>query len=601
MNDRSVVLREVLWGLRRYARPFVVYHLFFTVLATVVLLPASSWLLTALLNSAGQPVVTNFDILAFALSPVGIVWLMVAATLTLTWIIADQAGMIVIAASGVPGRYAAAMAALWHIGRRLPRFLALTALRVAAHLGFTVPFLVVVLLLYEWQLGDLDIYYVVNERPAALWRFLVMVLPLVLGLLAGNAVIYVRWVLAVPILLLQDQGAWSALRRSAAVGRRLRWRIASTVLPVAAGIVLLPVLATIAIDWTIVPLLGLLPERSAVLVPATIIVVTLAILAAIAASFVGIGLNGLVVFACYRLATGNRQRPAAPPPEGSAVALWGVELAILAFAVFQAIRVMTAFDFSDDVAISAHRGSSLAAPENTLAAIHQAIADGATYVEIDVRQTADGVPVLLHDRDLRRVAGSDRRIWEVSSAQLAEIDVGSWWSPAFAGERIPTLEQAIRAVGDRARLYIEVKPAPETPDLVRRVVEVLQAEDAVEGTIIASLNRSLLDEVHGLEPRLRRAQLVHTSIGRLDERGYDILAVRAALATPERVVTAKRLGYELHVWTVNDPSTMSRFIDMGVDNIITDRPDLLAQLLEERAGLSQAERLVIKIRNWLKS
>ena len=321
---------------------------------------------------------------------------------------------------------------------------------------------------------------------------------------------------------------------------------------------------------------------------------------AIAATFVGIGVSGLVVHALYRQATGRQERLATAPPEGSTLTVWGVETVILAFAVFQATRMLATLDFTDEVLISAHRGSSWTAPENTLAAIHQALADGADYVEIDVRQTADGVPVLLHDRDLRRVAGDDRRIWEVSSAELDEIDVGSWFSAAFAGEPIPTLEQAVRAVGDRAKLNIEIKPAPETPDLVRRVVEILQAENAVDGTIIASLNLGLLEEVHELEPGLRCAQLVHTSIGRLDERGHDILAVRAALATPDAVVRAKRLGYELHVWTVNEPSAMSRYIDMGVDNIITDRPDVLAQLLEERAQLSQAERLVLKIRSWLR-
>jgi glycerophosphoryl diester phosphodiesterase len=600
MIDSDVVFREVLRGLRRHTRPFVLYHLFFTILASVILLPATSWLLTALLNTAGNPAVANFDLLAFALSPIGIIWILAAATLTLSWVSANQAGMVVIAASAARGRYAAATAALWHIGRRLPRFLALTGLRVAGHLGLSAPFLVVLLLLYQWQLGRFDPYFVVNERPPELWRFLAMALPLVVGLLASNAVLYVRWVLAVPILLLQDQGAWSALERSAALSRDRRWRIALTLLPVAAGIVLLPVLATVVIDWTAVPLLGLLPERNDILIPATLLVVTLAILMAIAATFVGIGVSGLVVHALYREATGRQERLATAPPEGSTLTVWGVEILVLAFAVFQATRLLATFDFTDEVRISAHRGSSWTAPENTLAAIRQALADGADYVEIDVRQTADGVPVLLHDRDLRRVAGDDRRIWEVRSAELDEIDVGSWFSAAFAGEPIPTLEQAVRAVGDRAKLNIEIKPAPETPDLVRRVVEILQAENAVDGTIIASLNRGLLEEVHELEPRLRRAQLVHTSIGRLDERGHDILAVRAALATPDAVVRAKRLGYELHVWTVNELQAMSRYIDMGVDNIITDRPDVLAQLLEERAQLSQAERLVLKIRSWLR-
>ena len=566
------MLREVLWGLRRHGRSLVLYHLFFTILATVLLLPASSWLLTALLNSAGKPAVTNFDILAFLLSPVGLFWLLAAATSTLTWVIADQAGMIVIAASTERGRYTAAMSALWHIGRRLPRFLALTGLRVAGHVALSVPLLLAMLGLYHWQLADLDIYYVVNERPSAFWRFLAAAAPLALVLVVGNGLLYVRWVLAVPILLLQDQGPWAALQRSAALARRRRLQIAATVLPVAAGIVLLPVLGTLVIDRVAVPLLGFLPERNAILIPATLVVITAAIVTAIAATFVGIGLNGLVVHALYRRATGRNVRVATRSPEGSALAVWGVELAVLVFAAFQASQVLASFDFTDEVRISAHRGSSMAAPENTLASIEQAILDGADYVEIDVRETADGVPVLLHDRDLRRVAGDDRRIWEVRSAELDEIDVGGWFGPDFAGEPIPTLVQAIETTRGRAELYIEIKPAPETPELVRRVVETLQAETAVEGTIIASLNRAILDEVHDLEPGLRRAQLVHTSIGRLDQRSYDILAMRAAIVTPNDVVTARRLGYELHVWTVNDEALMSRFIDMGVDNIITDRP-----------------------------
>ena len=594
------VLREVLFGLRRHGRSLVLYHLFFTILASVLLLPASSWLLTTLLNSAGKPAVTNFDILAFLLSPMGLAWLLVAATLTLTWIIADQAGMIVIAASAARGRYAAAMAALWHIGRRLPRFLALTGLRVAGHLGLSVPLLAAMLGLYHWQLGAFDIYYVVNEQPPAFWRFLAMAAPLALVLLVGNGLLYIRWVLAVPILLLQDHGPWAALTRSAALTRRRRLQIAGTVLPVAACIVLLPVLATLLIDRGAVPLLGLLPERSAVLIPATLAVLTTAILLTIAATFVGISLNGLVVYALYRRAAGRSDKVETRSPEGSVLAVWGVEFAVLAFAIFQASQVLAAFEFTDEVQIAAHRGSSMAAPENTLAAVEQAILDGADYVEIDVRETADGVPVLLHDRDLRRVAGDERQIWEVRSAELADIDVGSSFDPAFAGEPMPTLEQVIEAVRGRAKLYIEIKPAPETPELVRRVIELLQAEDAVEGTIVASMSPAVLDAVHEQEPALRRAQLVHTSIGRLDRRGYDILALRDALVTPDQVVTAKRLGYELHVWTVNDPALMSRFIDMGVDGIITDEPVVLRDLLDERAALSQAERLVIKIRNWLR-
>ncbi len=124
--------------------------------------------------------------------------------------------------------------------------------------------------------------------------------------------------------------------------------------------------------------------------------------------------------------------------------VWGAELAVLAFAAIHAIRLLASVDFSDDVDFSAPRLSSLAAPENTLAAIRKAIADGADYVEIHVRETADRVPVLLHDRDLRRVGGDDRHIWQVRSAALAVIDAGSRFSSDFlpASQSPPSRRQS---------------------------------------------------------------------------------------------------------------------------------------------------------------
>jgi glycerophosphoryl diester phosphodiesterase len=138
------------------------------------------------------------------------------------------------------------------------------------------------------------------------------------------------------------------------------------------------------------------------------------------------------------------------------------------------------------------------------------------------------------------------------------------------------------------------------PDLVPNVVARLQAKDAIEGTIVASFDRRVLDAVGKLEPRLRRALLIYTSIGEPDRRGYDILSIRASAITPEQVVRAHRLGYEVHAWTVNDRREMSRLIDMGVDVIVTDLPAELRSLLAERAALRPDERLVVKLRSWLR-
>ena len=116
---------------------------------------------------------------------------------------------------------------------------------------------------------------------------------------------------------------------------------------------------------------------------------------------------------------------------------------ILISVVILGIFLATGINKVDRVEVTAHRGSSSSAPENTLSAIRQAIADQADYAEIDVQETLDGVIVVLHDSDLMRVTGKKLNIWETTFAKARKLDAGSWFSPEFAGEKIPTLEEAI--------------------------------------------------------------------------------------------------------------------------------------------------------------
>ncbi|MEQ9545009.1 MAG: glycerophosphodiester phosphodiesterase family protein [Marinobacter sp.] len=239
------------------------------------------------------------------------------------------------------------------------------------------------------------------------------------------------------------------------------------------------------------------------------------------------------------------------------------------------------------------------APENILSAIEQAIREGDDYIEVDVQITADGVPVLWHDADMNRIFGLKERISEVSYEDIRHRDAGRWFNEDFAEERIATLSQAIETVRGRADLFLDPKPDRNTPNLAQAVVERLQRKNLVEGTVIAAADWTTLREVKQLEPELKTALLAQFVVGPLWEDNYDILGLRSNRATPAAAARAHRDNNELHVWTVNHRAAMSRFVDMGVDNIITERPDVLSELLQERAALSDAELLATKLRNWL--
>lgn len=130
------------------------------------------------------------------------------------------------------------------------------------------------------------------------------------------------------------------------------------------------------------------------------------------------------------------------------------------------------------------------------------------------------------------------------------------------------------------------------------VVELLQAEGVIEQSAILSNRPTVLARAHALAPELKRIQLAEFVLGDLDRSAFDALALRQNRVSAVEVARVRRYGHELHVWTVNDPAAMERFIDLGVDNIITDRPDILADRLAERAAMSISERLLVRLHNW---
>src|SRR5262249_23806418 len=129
------------------------------------------------------------------------------------------------------------------------------------------------------------------------------------------------------------------------------------------------------------------------------------------------------------------------------------------------------------VQVTAHRGHSRAAPENTLSAIRKAIASGADYAEVDVQQTADGVVVLLHDSDLKRWAGDPRRVGELPFDEVRKLDVGNWFGPAFVGERVPTLAEVIGLYRGRIKLNVELKVYGPDQRLALEVARLLREHD----------------------------------------------------------------------------------------------------------------------------
>ena len=235
------------------------------------------------------------------------------------------------------------------------------------------------------------------------------------------------------------------------------------------------------------------------------------------------------------------------------------------------------WDVLGQTEVTAHRGSSRMAPENTMEAAMEEMAD---YSEIDVQTTADGIVVVCHDLNLKRVAGVDRRLGTMTYDQVSRLDVGSHFSPKFAGERIPTLEEVLEACKGRMKLNIELKNIGNDSSLPEQVAALVREYGMEEQCVITSVKLGYLERVKEMAPELRTGYILAAAYGTYYDNEYiDFISIRSSFVGRKLVEAAHEKGKAVHVWTVNSKTEIEQMKLLGVDNIITDYPVRAREIL----------------------
>lgn len=238
--------------------------------------------------------------------------------------------------------------------------------------------------------------------------------------------------------------------------------------------------------------------------------------------------------------------------------------------------------------VIAHRGASALAPENTLAAFEKGIEVGADAVEIDVHLTRDNRVVVMHDGNLDRTTDGIGPTYQRMLGEIKRLDAGSWFDARFAGERVPTLEETLDLLRNRAVVLIEVKPN----GIARAVVDVVRQMKAVEHVVIQSFHPGTVRTVRELDPRIPTSLLTvrpgatrprrrgRSMVKRAVKVGANALSVRYAGLDSRTVEEIHHRAMALWVWTVDEEQDMRAMIEAGVDGIITNRPDVLRRMLD---------------------
>jgi glycerophosphoryl diester phosphodiesterase len=231
------------------------------------------------------------------------------------------------------------------------------------------------------------------------------------------------------------------------------------------------------------------------------------------------------------------------------------------------------------VQVVCHKGANKLAPENTFAAARLCVEWGADYVEIDVHTSQDGVLYLFHGPYLEKTTNGSGHIVHPTSAEIDALDAGSWFSPAFAGERVPRLEAFLAWIKGKAKVYLDVKNADP-----HQLAGLINSLGMCEDCFFWSVNTEWMHTFHAIEPGLALKVNVKTpadAVQAREEFGAQIVEIGYKMMTPKLIDTCHRLGMRVMV-VYEGKSTLAfrKILRSGVDLFNTDYGDRFLRLME---------------------
>jgi glycerophosphoryl diester phosphodiesterase len=230
---------------------------------------------------------------------------------------------------------------------------------------------------------------------------------------------------------------------------------------------------------------------------------------------------------------------------------------------------------SGETRVIAHRGGT--GPDGTVAGCLRTMADGVAFLELDVRLTRDGHAVILHDPTVDRTTDGSGSVERLTLAEVKRLDAGVKYASAYAGERIPTVLELLRAVGPRAVVLLELK----VPQAAEPVLYAIQAADAFDRAVVRTFDKEVLRKIRDRDPRFLTGTMgVMPDFRDIDQDVKELQSLGVRSFTPQtgrsviRPLVDRFHAAGIAVWgtNTNDETQWRRLIDAGVDGIITDRP-----------------------------
>lgn len=270
------------------------------------------------------------------------------------------------------------------------------------------------------------------------------------------------------------------------------------------------------------------------------------------------------------------------------------------------------YNFASEIEVTAHRGGSSYAPENTMSAFKNAVNLNANWIELDITLSKDGKVFVIHDSNFSRTGGVDKDVWELTWDEISKLDAGEWFDEMhkkdknfsnlkFKGEKFPLLEEVLAlAKSTGIKLNIEIKRNGHDEGIVEKACDLINLYDLKDRTAIASLDPEVLKDVKKYDKNIKTLYNMTLAIGDLSEFDYvDIFSVEFTSATEKLSDNVHNLKKKICAWTVNKEENMQEALLRGIDNIVTDNVIVAKEIVMNKEG-NDFNNLLVDIMNWVK-
>ncbi len=593
---------------RALYKKLLVFEYLFMLLTSFAILPLLNYIFNKVMWVLGTGSLLNNDVYRLGYSYEGVSGLVAIGVIASFVLFIEFGVVITIAQKHYFGQKVLITDSLWTTLRRTPRLFGFGLVQLVFFLLVLIPFVDSPLSAAFYRLFNVPIF--LNTR---VFNASQLMIGLYVLLLLGTVYTVLRWIFVLHFIVLEGQSITEAIRSSLALTRGKRGRLFVNLF-LLNGVVL-------GLGFGFISLVSYLPEwldNNVLKLFTDHYTLTLSTVLAYMVTLLVLPFNLIYLTRLYYeygqrfgIDAEDRLELARSPILGRLERRVTAALArvkrkravyVSLAVIYVCLALLVSYSTNDNlvyakwgVLVSAHRGDSEDAPENSLQSVRTAIQKGYQSVELDVQLTRDGTAVLHHDYLLQRMAGVKKKVSDLTYEELSKLTIGTYEMPPVLAEgeeaeevgigeiesvRIPLLSEVLAEAQGNIKLLLDLKPYGDGEELVREVVALVGAFGMEEDVYIQSFDSKALALIRALNPDIRIGQILYFALGDLTTIDVDFYTIEQVMLTDKLVDEAHRNGREVWVWTVNSSRNMKEVLKYRIDGIITDYPARAQTLVE---------------------